>query len=397
MKKWLCVLLLCLLPMVALADEASLKDAVDFWDTTAHLRVTDGLLYMTVDGLEPFQPVAIKEGFVEAARALEAQNKLTAVPDGMAAELTALIGDSLTGGMTVRSIDVHQHEIVLLLEGQGDRLTLRIAEWNGQGYDVLDNSTFPKGTELDTIHFDDGSAFLWVPVDGGQTVGVSFLRYGDEWKVNLEASNLTWMSAWSSIVNTEQLSWRRNDGYSYGTLPEEWGDFERIDVVQLPLTLKQALLRLDRTGWAVVNNPNPNDRLHLRTEPSKNAKSLGKFYNKTPVKVIGSKGEWSQVTIGKDGLTGWMMTEYLAFGEAADKVACAFPNNVATLESDDLSLPIRFARAVPDLKAPETFNVGRDGFSEFLIGVVEDKWYILMTTDGQVGYVLQSWYGEGNG
>ena len=55
---------------------------------------------------------------------------------------------------------------------------------------------------------------------------------------------------------------------------------------QLPNSVEALPAAMDKTGWAVVNNPNPADRLHLRVSPERGATSLGKFYNGTPVQVL---------------------------------------------------------------------------------------------------------------
>lgn len=65
-----------------------------------------------------------------------------------------------------------------------------------------------------------------------------------------------------------------------------------------------------------MNNDNPADRLHLREAPNRNAQSLGKFYNRTPVKMIAWEGDWAYVEIGtgEAHLYGYMMTKYLTRG-----------------------------------------------------------------------------------
>ena len=64
---------------------------------------------------------------------------------------------------------------------------------------------------------------------------------------------------------------------------------------------------------AVVNNPNPSDRLNLRETPSESARSLGKYYNGVRVTVNSTlEGDWVGVSIG--GLNGYMKRQYLAFG-----------------------------------------------------------------------------------
>ena len=138
---------------------------------------------------------------------------------------------------------------------------------------------------------------------------------------------------------------------------------------------------LDRTGWAVVNNPDPADRLHLRTSADRGSHSQGKFYNGTPVKVLRQSGSWTKVQLGfgPTARTGWMMTKYLAFGEDMDKVQDAFP----------------------ELIYREEYELDRKidgGF--WVVGVDEDgstKQYILLGLDGEVSYVPQHWLFGGYG
>ena len=67
---------------------------------------------------------------------------------------------------------------------------------------------------------------------------------------------------------------------------------------------------------AVVNNgSDPNSRLNMRDQPSRDASAAGQFYTGTPVEIVADAGDgWSQVTIGGgvNSLSGYMMTRYLA-------------------------------------------------------------------------------------
>ena len=76
---------------------------------------------------------------------------------------------------------------------------------------------------------------------------------------------------------------------------------------------------------AVVNNgSDPNSRLNMRDQPSRDASAVGQFYTGTPVEIVDDAGDgWSQVTIGGgvNSLSGYMMTRYLA--EDASAVAMA--------------------------------------------------------------------------
>lgn len=66
---------------------------------------------------------------------------------------------------------------------------------------------------------------------------------------------------------------------------------------------------------AVVNNPNPADRLNLRAQPNTNSASLGRFYNGTVVVVIEKGNVWSLVEV--NGLRGYMMNQFLFFNNAS--------------------------------------------------------------------------------
>ena len=65
---------------------------------------------------------------------------------------------------------------------------------------------------------------------------------------------------------------------------------------------------------AIVNNPLVSDRLHLRQQPSQNARSLGRYYNGTVVTLLDNfsgRNTWTHVDVC--GVQGYMMSEYLDF------------------------------------------------------------------------------------
>ncbi|GHU66445.1 hypothetical protein FACS1894184_04450 [Clostridia bacterium] len=90
---------------------------------------------------------------------------------------------------------------------------------------------------------------------------------------------------------------------------------------------------------AVVNNPNPQDRLNLRTNPSNNASSRGKYYNGVEVTILNYvNNDWVEVRIGETSgyAQGYMRTTYLAFGNDAYYVSSAIPTYRVT--ASDLEL-----------------------------------------------------------
>lgn len=171
----------------------------------------------------------------------------------------------------------------------------------------------------------------------------------------------------------------------YGSHP--WGDMTRMDWSALPMSLEQAKKALNTDGWAVVNNPNPADRLHLRVKADKGAKSLGKYYSGTIVKVLDRKGDWTQVEVL--GVQGWMMTKYLAFGQDMDKVEAAIPQ--LTVKEGVRALlytsPREDAAAIRE--APAGMEV---------LGLAGDAWYHVWNPDtGESGYMRQEDFWAGNG
>lgn len=82
---------------------------------------------------------------------------------------------------------------------------------------------------------------------------------------------------------------------------------------------------LDGAETAVVHNPDPADRLHLRAKPKVSSQSLGKYYNGAVVAVLDdhSSSEWTKVRIGT--LVGYMQARYLESGAAAASVMSARP------------------------------------------------------------------------
>lgn len=184
-----------------------------------------------------------------------------------------------------------------------------------------------------------------------------------------------------------------NDGYVYGDTP--WDGFEPGHIA-LPTTYDEVLDRMDTSAYALVNNPNPEDRLHLRETADKSAQSLGKFYNRTPVQVLKRGDTWTKVriSVGEASLTGYMMTKFLAFGrEEKAALACAFPQKHMQDTYWDQGVLLL------DQPAPGKGDHGRyyHASGDFIIGVVGDEWYIVMRADGAVGYVQQSAFWDGNG
>ena len=269
---------------------------------------------------------------------------------------------------------IETHSLVVLAEVEGVKY-LYVFEQGANPVRV--SQPLPEDAGIDFFHAGSGEIQLgWAQ----QNMSASFTRREDG----------RWLLEWCTCYGPEMDIHFSANAFGIQTLDAE--TFERrtrvgtfmgdADLFTVSLeALTGAEPELDQSGWAVVNNPDPADRLHLRTKASRSGDSLGKFYNGTPVQVLEQKGDWTRVQIGfgDTARTGWMMTKYLSFGADMDKVSDAFPELTFREEHERAS------------------EVSGD---YWVVGVEEEgrtKQYILLGGDGTVQYVPQSWLWGGNG
>lgn len=166
-----------------------------------------------------------------------------------------------------------------------------------------------------------------------------------------------------------------------------WSDITVIDWASLPMTEAEALAQLDRSGWAVVNNPKREDRLHLRAAPDADTVSYGKYYNRTPVRIREYGEEWCAVTVC--GLDGWMMTRYLTFGADMDAVVKPGPWLAVKEHLDEVRLYERPRADSRYVMSP------LHGF--YVMGVAGDYYHVWLPSTEEYGYVHMDDLWEGNG
>ncbi len=172
----------------------------------------------------------------------------------------------------------------------------------------------------------------------------------------------------------------------YGSHP--WSDITAIDWGALPLHLQDAVQKIDPAGWAVVNNPNPADRLHLRVKPDQSAVSLGKYYNGTAVQVLQSGDTWDKVSVL--GVQGYMMKKYLVYGQAMNSVS------PASLYYTTKSYTASLYRHPQDAKPFAT--VTTNDFGLCIMGIAGEEWYhVWFAGSGLSGYIRQTDLWPGNG
>ena len=301
----------------------------------------------------------------------------------------AFVRSQSVTGETLRDMDISPVHVARLFEmADGDSL-VRVDDWDGTSYHTAAMIRFADDAGMDTYHAGDGDVFV---SSGVMMYSIERADAGSWYVHGVDDSGVRTIGP-DYAAPDGQTTVYRNDGYVYGKSP--WGVLSG-QAVTLAQSYEKMLAQMDLGAYALVNNPNPEDRLHLRAKPDKGAHSYGKFYNRTPVLVL-ERGEiWTKVQIGRGGaaMTGYMMTKFLAFDEAEKaQLACAFPQMHLKDEYRSSGLNMY---AEPRGTAV-TDRMFMQESSDFIIGVSGDEWYIVLRADGAVGYVPQGAFWAGNG
>lgn len=363
----------------------------------AYLRISDGMLAIrratfTLEGetVADSMPVPLSETLLARLETEPVSDLIDASGWGD----TFLTDDALDTGRlpvvgTVLVSDLQSGGLVLLVEdAAGDRrVQVIVMNDNGTYRQSCLTAPLPPDTTLDLFHTTDGEInFSW---DGQHAQAGYALGADGQWRLEWawipnDAGTLEYSCRFWGVSVWPQKE--ENDGMFVGDLAQMLLD--GADLATLPGTREALAAALNRDGWAVVRNPDPADRLHLRVKPDRSAESLGKFYNGTPLRLLGQEGDWTRVALGLNGPEGWMMTRYLVFGREMDKVEPVFPRLMYVLELEERQ---------PAYSAPRKGTEKELAGSIYVVGVVEDEFYILLTDLGDAGYVPQSWLWEGNG
>ena len=376
MKKLLALLMIWLLLPVAGAEEA--------------YTMQEGSLILMDGAGRKCQPIAMKPDFPEAL--LADADISGAIQLNLPETLLPYVSDELTGGETLVELYCTTELIAMHTVDAADGDVLRVAYRTNLGNYVIRKVI---GVPFSFDRYHGGAASILLCVDEityCMTCENGYLTLREVWNgaggIGIKRHALYDLQACVESAGG-------NAGFRYGNHP--YSDVTDLPFADFPTTYEEAMQHLDRMNWAVVNNPNPADRLYLRGKASKEGRNLGKFYNRTPVYVDEIRGEWAHVTIGRD-LSGWMMTKYLAFGEEMDKVECAFPQ-LSLIEkyqenvADELAYDY-YVFDAPNMSATKTlWNWGEECY---LIGVIDD-FYMIMDTDENVRYIPQDWLWAGNG
>ena len=300
------------------------------------------------------------------------------LPDGFAEPL-------LADGETLMQMGAYPERLILLVRKADGSRCVRVCDWaDGVGYSGQDSVPLGGSAELDIIHADADKIFV-----DEMAGNISSAKRGRKMASSGSMGGGVLDVGVDCVRVSDEGGTGKNDGYIYGK--SELLDLMKVPVGQWPTRQEEAVARLDTDAYAFVNNDNPKDRLHLREKPDRKAKSLGKFYNRTPVQILSWDGDWAHVRIGAGdaNLEGYMMTRYLVRGGENRDVRCAFETLMAVEALED-GAPIY---RIPD----DTVEAFGRFLGDYVIGVYGDDWVIAMTWDGDVGYVRRADLWAGNG
>lgn len=301
-------------------------------------------------------------------------------------------------GYPLQDMDISTVHTAKLYQMEAGKSLLRIEDWNGTFAQVAALIRFEGEAVMDTYHAGEGEVLV---ESGKMMYSVERIDEGCWVLRGVDAESGVRAVGPDYAAPDGQIVVYRNDGYIYGASPWErlprTGEALKPELAPvLAASYEEMTAQLDPNAYALVNNPNPEDRLHLRAKPDKGAHSYGKFYNRTPVRVLERGDTWTKVQIGRGGaaMTGYMMTKFLAFDENEKaQLACAFPQLHLKEEYRGSGL----CMYAEPLGSAVTDRMFRQESNDFIIGVSGDDWYIVLRADGAVGYVPQGAFWAGNG
>ena len=276
-----------------------------------------------------------------------------------------------------------------IISREGDELRLLMRRPDGmlvfvggvhnaeEGWQMTESTPLPEGTFLGVENFVESLGI------GGTIYAVSLKPYANgQWGISLIYPENEGLFR----VGPNWIFEESGAPLVVGDHP--WSDITQMDWTTLPASYEEALLQVDHSKWALVTNPNPDDRLNLRVQPDKKSTSLGKYYSGAPVRILENQGEWARVEIL--GVEGWMMTEYLAIGDEMKNVDFAGPQLMTIEEGAMLHAEPAEETALSRVEAYFT--------SMKVIGIVNEEWYhVWFYQEGSGGYFHANDLWEGNG
>lgn len=266
--------------------------------------------------------------------------------------------------------------LFLMERTDGARVVVGCTYDDQKGFVICESAPLPDDMRS-TIGYENFTGALVLSPSQGRSIPLQLAPYGDGvWGLRCHVDFI------GQVLGRNFM--QHEDGrYLFGTHP--WGNIRTMDWKNLPWTQEQMRAGFDTHGWATPASANPADRLHLRAAPRRDAVSLGKYYNGTPLRVLERMGDWTQVDVL--GVEGYMMTKFLAFGDDAGNVVQRVDSYLLT--GSTAALYERTGDEQPACLLRESPKV---------VGVLGDVWYhVWDPQSGLSGFIRQNELWPGNG
>lgn len=225
--------------------------------------------------------------------------------------------------------------------------------------------TNPNGTDLD----DDGIASCEMCL---------YLHEDGRWYIDTIADD------WGDAFFFGENCLSDNYGLRYHGVPTFERDVTKANWLNLPTTVDEAVAAMDGSRWGLLSGNSALNLTHLRTAPSFDAPSLGRYVEGTPVYLLDTPPEhlhfrraWYHVAILGGDVTGWMnATVYNGANQITRDEDFGWVNTTAarpiiTLRSAEQPVCVYDA---PDGQLIHTYPAGWDEWVE-LLGITDDGWY----------------------
>ncbi len=291
----------------------------------------------------------------------------------------SLLSDDLTGGMEVIDCRIEEDDIMLILARQDRTHFLRIIEWENNEYCFTDSADFPDFVRI---------ASRW----SGTSLGD--LRWKDEqYYISLcKDPKISWRISMIDEKVIEPLYlWDQGGVLFHGNFlfcdHDLIAPITEVDFESYQQKVLAAFSTADSSSWMTVIQE---DKLPVSVyaEPSFNSAVVCELLANRPIYVLKHEDDWVHIQLG-NALTGFISEK---------NVEPQRDENHAGLPGDYINIDIQ--NNAPIYAEPSAFSyiLGETGYMKtWIIGIHNEEWYLVMTRDGQFGFLYCSDTSPGNG
>ena len=267
-------------------------------------------------------------------------------------------------------------DVYLAKTPEGEIVLLCGVKHGDDGWTIIESAPLPAGSR---VVLDDGLRLI----DVGNARCTVCRYYGDVWGI--------WYTGWRDIyVGPKWIGFYGPPSRYFGVHP--WADLTTIDWVRLSDRMKDALKALDVSSCAFPHQEDPEGRTPVYVSPDPDSEKIADLVNGVMLDVTGQEGEWTHVSIGRDGEDvwkpeGWIRTADLEFRKKAD-LDHIFRMNPFLGVRGDAAVTL-----VTPLGREEIQGFNRSFETWFPIGEKtengQEYWLVYETLTEQIGFVLK--------